>query len=68
MFTPTSTTAFMTFVCDEEAVTGESYLRADYNVSCNTAKHMWYQVYALAMIAVRINCCNILLCYVHRRE
>lgn len=44
----------MTFVCDKEAVRGESYLRADYSVSCNTTKHMWYQIYAWIMIAVRM--------------
>ncbi|CAM9212963.1 unnamed protein product, partial [Hapterophycus canaliculatus] len=46
VFTSTSTVVFETFACDNEAVKGESYLRADYNLSCDSAEHTWYRVYA----------------------
>ncbi|CAM9217775.1 unnamed protein product, partial [Laminaria digitata] len=52
VFTSTSTAVFKTFACDEDAVTGESYLRADYSLSCRTDLHMFFQVYAGLMIAV----------------
>lgn len=52
VFTSTSTTAFKTFPCDNEAVEGESYLRADYSLSCNAERHLWYKVYAGIMIVV----------------
>lgn len=52
MFTSTSTTAFKTFPCDEEVVEGESYLRADYSLSCNAARHTYFRVYAGIMIVV----------------
>lgn len=47
--------AFKAFACDEEAVEGESFLRADYRLSCNTTKHAWYRVYAGIMIVVSEN-------------
>ena len=53
VFTSTSTVVFKTFACDEEAVEGKSFLRADYSLSCNTAEHTWYKVYAGVMIVVR---------------
>ncbi|CAM9763225.1 unnamed protein product, partial [Hapterophycus canaliculatus] len=52
VFTSTSTIAFETFACDEEAVKGESFLRADYRLSCNTTKHRWHMVFAAIMIVV----------------
>ncbi|CAM9909015.1 unnamed protein product [Ectocarpus sp. 4 AP-2014] len=52
VFTSSSTIVFKTFACDDEAVEGESYLRADYGISCKTNKHAWYEVYAGVMIAV----------------
>ena len=52
MFTSSSTAAFKTFACDEDAVHGESYLRADYSLSCETGVHMFFQVYAGLMILV----------------
>ncbi|CAM9831277.1 unnamed protein product [Scytosiphon promiscuus] len=52
VFTSTSTIAFETFACDDEAVEGESYLRADYRLTCYTTKHKWYMVYAGVMILV----------------
>ncbi|CAN0013328.1 unnamed protein product, partial [Ectocarpus sp. 6 AP-2014] len=52
VFTSTSTVVFKTFACDDQAVEGESYLRADYSLSCNTVTHTWYKVYAGIMIVV----------------
>ncbi|CAN0047697.1 unnamed protein product, partial [Ectocarpus fasciculatus] len=52
VFTSTSTVVFKTFACDDQAVEGESYLRADYSLSCNTTTHTWYKVYAGIMIVV----------------
>ncbi|CAM9644386.1 unnamed protein product [Ectocarpus sp. 13 AM-2016] len=52
VFISTSTMAFKTFACDDEAVEGESYLRADYSIQCHTDKHTWYKVYAGVMIMV----------------
>eukprot|EP00752_Nemacystus_decipiens_P008148 g7287.t1 len=52
VFTSTSTVVFKTFACDGEAVEGESFLRADYSLSCNTTRHTWYKVYAGIMIVV----------------
>ncbi|CAN0066944.1 unnamed protein product [Ectocarpus sp. 4 AP-2014] len=52
VFTSASTMAFKTFPCDDEAVDGESYLRADYSLSCKTDKHMYYRIYAGIMIVV----------------
>ncbi|CAM9941933.1 unnamed protein product, partial [Ectocarpus sp. 12 AP-2014] len=50
VFIATSTMAFKTFACDDEAVEGESYLRADYSIQCHTNKHGWYKIYAGVMI------------------
>eukprot|EP00752_Nemacystus_decipiens_P008151 g7290.t1 len=52
VFTSASTTAFKTFPCDDQVVEGESYLRADYSLSCNAQRHMWYKIYAGIMIVV----------------
>ena len=52
VFTSTSTIVFKTFACDEEAEEGESYLRADYRLSCDSNMHKWFMVYAGVMILV----------------
>ncbi|CAN0574173.1 unnamed protein product [Laminaria digitata] len=52
VFTSASTAAFKTFACDEDVVEGESYLRADYSISCETSAHVFFQVYAGLMILV----------------
>eukprot|EP00903_Cladosiphon_okamuranus_P012164 g11411.t1 len=52
VFTSTSTVVFKTFACDEEAVEGDSFLRADYSLSCKATKHTWFEVYAGIMILV----------------
>lgn len=52
VFTSSSTITFKTFACDDEVVHGESYLRADYSLSCETNLHIFFQVYAALMILV----------------
>lgn len=44
---------FKVFSCDDQAVEGESYLRDDYGISCNTDKHFYFSMYAGIMIVVR---------------
>ncbi len=46
--------AFRTFPCDSEAVEGESFLRADFSLSCDSQKHKFYRVYAGIMIVVSV--------------
>ncbi len=41
-----------TFACDESAVKGESFLRADYSISCHSDKHRIYSAYAMFMVLV----------------
>lgn len=62
VFTSTSTTVFKTFACDDEAVAGESFLRADYTLSCKTETHTFFRVYAGLMILVS-TCGDVLLVY-----
>ncbi|CAM9106040.1 unnamed protein product, partial [Hapterophycus canaliculatus] len=52
VFTSTSTMAFKTFPCDNEAVRGESYLRADMSLSCDSNEHRFFRIYAGIMIVV----------------
>ncbi|CAN0470475.1 unnamed protein product, partial [Laminaria digitata] len=49
-FTSASTLAFETFSCDEEVGDGNSYLRADYSISCDANLHMFFKGYAILMI------------------
>ena len=51
VYSPVSYRIFQTFGCDE-LDDGESYLRADYSLSCLTARHRWYEVYAFIMVGV----------------
>ena len=51
VYSPVSYRIFRTFGCDE-LDDGESYLRADYSLSCWTARHSWYEVYAFIMVGV----------------
>jgi hypothetical protein len=46
-----STTVLQTFACDQ-ITKDASYLRADYSISCNTQKHVYYQIYSGIMILV----------------
>ena len=41
VYSPVSFTIFKTFGCDE-LDNGDTYLRADYNISCVTSRHRWY--------------------------
>ncbi|CAM9194743.1 unnamed protein product, partial [Laminaria digitata] len=52
VFTSVSTVVFNTFACDDDIGDGESFLRADYSVSCNTGLHTFFKVYAGLMILV----------------
>lgn len=52
MFTSASTAAFKIFACDTEVVKEESYLRADYSISCHSRIYTFFQVYAVLMILV----------------
>ena len=51
VYSPVSYKIFQTFGCDP-LDDGESYLRADYSLSCLTARHSWYKVYAFLMVGV----------------
>lgn len=52
MFTSASTVAFTTFSCDDNVVEGESYLRADFSISCTSRMHTFFRIYAGLMILV----------------
>lgn len=52
MFTSASTAAFKVFACDGKVVDGESYLRADYSISCKSRMHTFFRAYAVLMIVV----------------
>ena len=41
-----------TYPCDDNVADGESYLRADYSISCGTSLHMFFKLYAGIMIMV----------------
>ena len=51
IYAPVSNQIFQTFGCDE-LDDGETYLRADYSLSCRTSRHSWHNVYALIMVLV----------------
>ncbi|CAN0314298.1 unnamed protein product, partial [Laminaria digitata] len=50
VFTSASTVAFTTFSCDDNVVEGESYLRADFSISCQSRMHTFFEIYAGLMI------------------
>ena len=52
MLTSASTAVFKTFACDTTTIEGESYLRADYSLSCQTTTYAMYKVYAGFMLLV----------------
>ena len=52
VFTSASTVVFKTFACENDAVAGQSYLRADYSLSCKTKTHIRYRIYAGFMLLV----------------
>ena len=51
IYSPVSNKIFQTFGCDE-LDDGESYLRADYSLSCRTSRHSWHRAFALIMLLV----------------
>lgn len=51
VYSPVSYKIFQTFACDE-LDDGESYLRADYSLSCLTPRHRWFTGYALVMVGI----------------
>ena len=52
VFTSASTAAFKIFACDDDVVDGESFLRADFSISCKSGMYTFFQVYAVLMILV----------------
>lgn len=52
VFSSASTVVFKTFVCDESAVEGKSYLREDYRLTCESSTHTYFMVYAGFMVLV----------------
>lgn len=53
VFTSVSTLIFRTFACDNNAMSGRSFLTADYSISCDSNTHTVFEVYAGLMILVR---------------
>ena len=51
IYSPVSNKIFQTFGCDE-LDDGDTYLRADYSLSCKTSRHSWHNTYALIMVLV----------------
>lgn len=52
VFTSASILVFKTFACDDAAVDGKSFLRADYSISCQSRWHTFFICYAGLMILV----------------
>jgi hypothetical protein len=50
IFSPVSTVVFQTFACDYLAGTNNSWLRADYSISCHSDRYKAYRVYGVSMI------------------
>jgi hypothetical protein len=50
IFSPVSTVVFQTFACDYLAGTNDSWLRADYSISCDSDRYKAYRVYGVFMI------------------
>ncbi|CAN0344420.1 unnamed protein product, partial [Laminaria digitata] len=51
VYSSVSFTVFQTFVCDA-LDDGNEYLRADYDLQCNTERHKNYELYAASMMCV----------------
>lgn len=51
VYSSASFTIFQTFACDD-LDDGNAYLRADYSLTCWTAKHNAYRTYAIIMVCV----------------
>ena len=52
VFTSASALTFETFACDDGVGDGDSYLRADYSISCKSNLHFFFKGYAIVMILV----------------
>jgi len=54
IYSTVSTAVFQTFACDtfSDAEGGNSYLRADYSISCDDDKHLFYVIYAAFMVVL----------------
>jgi nitrate reductase NapE component len=52
IFPITSTAVFQTFACDYLQGSGQSWLRADYSISCTSTAHRAYQAYGVVMVLV----------------
>eukprot|EP00752_Nemacystus_decipiens_P010943 g9725.t1 len=52
VYSQVSTVVFQTFACENFSEEGKSYLRADFRVECNTAKHEAFKIYAAIMICI----------------
>ncbi|CAM9808689.1 unnamed protein product, partial [Laminaria digitata] len=52
VYTSASTLVFQTFACDDAVEDGNSYLRADYSLSCESSLHTFFKRYAMFMILV----------------
>ncbi|KAG5187583.1 hypothetical protein JKP88DRAFT_307130 [Tribonema minus] len=52
IFSGVSTVCFQTFACDTLPGTDARWLRADYSISCDTAKHTYYMAYAAVFVLV----------------
>ncbi|CAM9993418.1 unnamed protein product, partial [Choristocarpus tenellus] len=52
LYSTVSTVIFQTFSCDDLEDVGQSYLRADYTISCGTKRHKAHIIYAAFMVLV----------------
>jgi hypothetical protein len=50
IFSPVSTVVFQTFACDYLEGTNDSWLRADYSITCDSDRYKAYRVYGVSMI------------------
>jgi hypothetical protein len=52
IYSTVSTVVFQTFACDYLEDTKESWLRADYSISCDTDTHAVFRKYAIVMVVL----------------
>ncbi|CAN0334571.1 unnamed protein product [Laminaria digitata] len=52
VYSSVSSTIFQTFACDDLGEAGDGCLRADYSITCGTARHHKFQIYATAMMLI----------------
>ncbi|CAM9453958.1 unnamed protein product, partial [Chrysoparadoxa australica] len=51
IYSSVSTRVFQTFACDN-TWEGNSFLMADYSISCNEGRHKWFRMYAFVMTLI----------------